>query len=188
MKIPSIITAGDSLTWDDDPSTDNLGNAITSTDWTLKYAFQQTGQSNLIVASTAQGTGWRTVLTKAQTAVYSQSYKLFWQAYAEKASDRVTLGAGSITIKPVVQGAGSSTELRSQAQQDLEAVQSAMRTMISGGAVQEYTIAGRSLKKISMADLIMLESKLKYQLAQERKAESIANGLGNPSNVFVRFK
>jgi hypothetical protein len=35
--------------------------------------------------------------------------------------------------------------------------------------------------------LIELESKLKAELIREQKAELIANGLGNPHNLFVRF-
>ncbi len=187
MKIPSQITAGDSISWIDDPTSDNLGNPIDSGLWTLKYAFQQTGTANVSVTSVTEGSGWKTSLTKTQTAAWSPSLPVFWQAYAEKASERVTLASGSVEINPNVSTANTSTELRSQAQQDLDAVQAAMRAMISGGAVAEYTIGNRSLRKISLTDLIIMESKLKAQVASERKAEMIQNGLGNPHNVFVRF-
>jgi len=32
-----------------------------------------------------------------------------------------------------------------------------------------------------------LESRLKYQLKREQKARLIANGLGNPAAMYVRF-
>ena len=76
---------------------------------------------------------------------------------------------------------------RSQAQKDLEAVQAAIRTIISGGAVAEYRIGTRSLKKYELSELLTLESRLKAEVVREKKAEMIANGLGNPSSLFVRF-
>jgi hypothetical protein len=38
-----------------------------------------------------------------------------------------------------------------------------------------------------MAELLQLEGKLKADVAREKQAEMIANGLGNPRNMFVRF-
>jgi hypothetical protein len=38
-----------------------------------------------------------------------------------------------------------------------------------------------------MADLLQLESKLKAEVKREQMADLIANGLGNPHNLFVRF-
>lgn len=179
MKIPSEIFAGDSATWLDDPTTDALGGAIDST-WTLKYVISF--GTAVTLTATASGSGWTTTISKAQTGVAAGDY--YWQAYAETGSRRETIGQGSIKIRAA---AGNAISGKSQAQQDLDAVQLAMRTMISGGAVAEYSIGGRSLRKIPMADLIVLEGKLKSEVAQEKKAENVKNGLGNPSNVFVRF-
>jgi hypothetical protein len=189
VKIPSEITAGDSVSWDDDPSTDNLGNPVDPANgWTLKYDFRKGSVANLTVTAVTQGTGWRTSLTAAQTATYGPvGGVVYFQAYAVKGIERVTLGSGSISLKPNIAAAANTDELRSQDEQDLSAVQAAMRAMVSGGAVAEYTIGGRSLRKIPMADLIALESRLKARVASARKAERIKNGLGNPSNVFVRF-
>lgn len=180
MNVPKELFAGDSATWEDNPTVDRLGGSIDST-WTLKYVF---GFANVVtVTATANGTGWTATISKTESNVTAGDY--YWQAYAETGSRRETIGSGRITIKPA---SGSAVTGKSQTQQDLEAVELAIRTMISGGAVQEYTIGGRSLRKISMADLLLLRDKLKYRLSQEKKAESIDNGLGNPSNMYVRFK
>jgi hypothetical protein len=53
--------------------------------------------------------------------------------------------------------------------------------------VAEYTIGSRRLKKMEMADLLALESKLKVEVKREQAAAMVANGLGNPHNLFVRF-
>ena len=83
--------------------------------------------------------------------------------------------------------ATSSLTARTQAQKDLEAVQTAIRTLLAGGAVQEYRIGNRNLKRYDLADLIQLEGRLKAEVKREEQAELIANGLGNPRNMFVRF-
>ena len=48
-------------------------------------------------------------------------------------------------------------------------------------------MAGRNLTRYEMADLIALESKLKFEVQRERRAALIANGKGDPFNLFVRF-
>lgn len=185
MKIPPQITAGDSASWLDDQTTDNLGNAIDST-WTLKYVFQQANADNITVTSVTDGSGWKTSLTKAQTVLWVPNIAVYFQAYAEKSTDRISIGSGSVKILPNISG-GDTDDLRSQAQQDLDAIQAAMRAMISGGAVAEYTIGNRSLRKLPMSELLVMESRLKAEVAREKQAENIKNGLGNNRNVFVRF-
>ncbi len=85
-------------------------------------------------------------------------------------------------------GGTAAFDGRSQSRKDLDAVQAAIRAIISGGAVAEYTIGTRHLKKMPMTDLLVLESRLKAMVAREEKAERIAQGLGSPNNMYVRFK
>ena len=66
-------------------------------------------------------------------------------------------------------------------------MQAAIRALIAGGAVQEYKIGNRNLKRYDLPDLIQLEGRLKAEVKREDQAELIANGLGNPRNMFVRF-
>ena len=84
-------------------------------------------------------------------------------------------------------GAPGAIDGRTQLQEDLDAVKAAIRAIVSGGAVQQYSIAGRSLSTYSLSDLMQLEAKLKAEVKREQAAELIANGLGNPHNLFVRF-
>lgn len=186
MNIPTELVAGDSLTWIDVATTDNQGNSIDSGSWTLAYAIK--GNSNLTLSSTTSGNGWSTTISATQSALLSPgSYA--WHAYATSGASRVTLGQGSITIKTNIAAINSSGfDGRSQIKQDLDAVREAIRAIIKGGAVVQYTIGNRSLTKMRMSELIELESKLKVDLVREEKAAKIAQGLGDPKNLFVRFK
>ena len=113
----------------------------------------------------------------------------YWQAIATKSTtDRVVIGSGTLLVKANLTAIVTNNyDGRSQVKTDLDAIQTAMRAMISGGAVQEYTIGTRSLKKMLMADLIVLESRLKAQYARENAADNQKNGLGNPNSLWIRF-
>ena len=60
--------------------------------------------------------------------------------------------------------------------------------MISGGLVKKYKIGNRDVEKYELTELIMLRDKYKAMLVREKKAEMIANGLGNPQNLYVRTR
>ena len=76
---------------------------------------------------------------------------------------------------------------RTQAQKDLDAVKAAIRSIVAGGAVSEYRIGTRNLKRYDLSELLELESRLKSIVAKENKAKLIASGLGDPHNLYVRF-
>lgn len=183
MNIPPSITAGDSATWEDKPGRTLLGEQVTSANWALTYVIHSQG---LTLTGTPYGDGWRTSITAAQSATLTAGTH-YWQAYATKGTDRVTLGSGQLQVAANLAAAAPGYDARSQAQKDLDAVQAAMRAIVSGGAVQKYVIGNRELTKMAMSDLLTLESKLKADVARERRAELIANGMGNPHNLFVRF-
>lgn len=50
-------------------------------------------------------------------------------------------------------------------QEMLDAVETAIQALMSGGAVQEYTINGRSIKKFSLQELINWRATLKAEIA-----------------------
>jgi hypothetical protein len=182
---------GDTVKWRDDASADVFGNAITSTGgWTLTYyiRFNRNNHGATAVGS-AYGSGWQFTLSSATTGGFHEDDTGYWQAVATKAGESITLGAGQFEVDPNLYytGTPAAVDNRSQAQIDLDAVQAAIRAMVSGGAVAEYSIGSRRLKKMALADLMQLESSLKAEVKREQAASLIANGLGNPHNLFVRF-
>lgn len=190
MNIPLEIRAGDTVKWRDVAASTPLGDAITSTgSWTLTYylRFNKNHEGATVVGS-AYGSGWEFTISQATSSGFDAG-QWYWQAEATKAGEHYTIGAGQLTVLAGMSYAGtpSAFDGRSQAQKDLEAVQAAIRTIVSGGVVQEYKIGQRSLKKYDMTELLTLESRLKAEVVREQKAEMIANGLGNPHNLFVRF-
>ena len=189
MNIPSQIRAADTIKWRDDAGVDNLGIAISSSDYTLTYYLRtNTASEGATVVGTAYGTGWEFTIASGTSTAFDAG-QWFWQAVATKTGSTVTMGSGQLTVLRSLSYSGTpgAVDGRSQAQQDLDAVQAAIRAMISGGAVAEYSIGSRSLKKMATTDLLQLEGKLKAEVKREQAAALIANGLGNPFNLFVRF-
>jgi hypothetical protein len=189
VNIPATIRAGDTVKWRDDASVDAFGNAVISGTWTLTYYLRtNTASEGATITGTAYGQGWELTIAAATSAGFDAG-QWYWQAIATAGSEKLTLGAGQLEVLAALNYAGTpgAFDGRSQAQQDLDAVQAAIRAMVSGGAVAEYTIGSRRLKKLPLTELLQLEAKLKSDVKREQAADLAANGLGNPHNLFVRF-
>lgn len=188
MQIPAKIIQGDTVTWQDFPARDGIGNVIDGS-WTLTWYFA--GPSTLQVTSVADGTGWRTTLTAAQTdllvAATSREPNYSWQARATKGDLAITVGNGQLRVDAGLAGANAGFDGRSPAERDLAAVQAAIRARINGGAVAEYMIGTRRLRNEPLSELTKLESRFKLIVAKERRARMRANGLGDPRHTYVRF-
>jgi hypothetical protein len=190
VNIPPIIVQGDSVTWRDVPTQDNLGNQISSPNWTLTWYL--IGSPHLNVVSTPYNGGWETSLTSVQTAGMTaadatQQPNYYWQAKASYGSQTITIGSGTLLVQQNIATAPGGYDGRTQAERDLAAVQLEIRARIDGGMTVEYSIGTRRLRKEAMSALLELESRLKMIVSKERQAQSIANGLGDPRNTFVRF-
>jgi hypothetical protein len=190
MNIPKSLRAGSTWTWREDSLVDPYGDAIQSTDsWALTFYIRSniTGNQGITVVGSTYGTGWQFDVAASSTDLTAGDY--FWQAVASKGALKYDVGSGSleVLIDLVYTGQENKIQAKSQVEQDLDTVEAAIRTLLSDGAVKEYSIGGRSLKKYDLADLTALRSQLKYQLNLEKKAELIRNGQGNPHQMLVRF-
>lgn len=187
MNIPPSLPIGDSATWMDDPvqladgrQADSVGG------WALKYALR--GPSALDLTAMAGGQGWATTLTSVASAAL-QAGTYAWSAAVSKGLERITCGAGQIVLLTDLTTAVAGFDSRSQAQIALADCEAAMATFnATGGKVRSYEIAGRKMEFQSLPDLMQLHSFWRARVAAEQTAQSIANGLGNPRNLHVRFR
>lgn len=190
VKIPAQIRAGDTVKWRDVPSADVFGNPVSSSaGWTLTYYLRfDKNNEGATVVGTAFEDGWQFVIAQTTTSGFDVGH-WYWQAEATKSGEHITLGAGQLEVVAGLSYTGnpSAFDGRSQAHKDLDAVDAAIRAIVSGGAVQEYRIGTRNLKKYDLSELYVLRSRLISEVKREQAAASIANGLGNPHSVFVRF-
>ena len=190
ILVPSLIYAGDTVVFDVPAFKDAIGTSIDSGSYTLTwYARTNTASEGATIVGVAEGDGWRITVPSATTAGFDAG-KWTWQAIATLGSVQYTAGRGQFTVKATAQYTGTpgAFDDRSRAEIDLSYVETAIRTLAQGGMVQEYTIGGRSLKRYKMAELLQLRDDLKNEIAMERKAERIRQGLGNPGLAKVRFR
>lgn len=192
MAILPSITSGVDAVWVDAETVDVFGDAVTSTTHSLVYYFRLNTQSEGVTAtSVAYNSGWKTTLTAAVSGSMLADPNWFFQAVLTKTSDSTVqeYSRGQIEVRPSLAYTGTpgAFDGRTQAQKDLDAVKAAIRSIVSGGAVSEYKIGSRNLKRYDLSELLELESRLKSIVAKENKAKLIASGLGDPHNLYVRF-
>ena len=189
MTVPAQITAGSTVQWIEPAATDPAGDPATSASWTLQITFRTNtaGEGATVTGSARSDGGWDVALSAATTSSWTAG-TWYWQTRITSGSDVVIVGSGTTTITPSLAFTGDPTAFdgRSQAEQDLEAVQTAIRAIISKGAKQ-YSIGSRSYTSQDLGQLMQREAQLKAIVARERAAEKAAQGLGDPMNMFVRF-
>lgn len=189
LSIPSQIIIGDTATWNDqglrglDPVTGEVADYVSGS-YILSYAIR--GSVGLNLTAVANGLGYRTTITSVQsTALTAGNY--FWQAFVTKAGNRVTIGSGQIQVMTNLSVGTSAYGGRLEVEKMLDAVTAAIQARLTGGAVLRYEIKGRDLERDPIPDLIMLRDRLRVEVARARAADKIAQGLGDPRRLFVRF-
>jgi hypothetical protein len=189
ILVPKLVYAGDTVIFDVPAFTNSVGTQIDSGTYALKwYARTNTASEGATITGVAEADGWRITVPSSTTSGFDAG-TWTWQAIASYSSDQYTAGRGQFTVKATAEYSGTPAAFddRSRAEIDLEKVETAIRTLATGGMVQEYTIGGRNLKRYKMGELLQLRDNLKAEVDRERRAEKVRQGLGNPGVTRVRF-
>ena len=143
-----------------------------SESWVLTYRFA--GKSVKTFTPTFQTTGddkdyWLFNEAPADTALSAGNYQLFKYmigggTYAGR-TDPVALLEVTVLDDPIAALAGA---LQSQAEIDLAHVRTAITARLNNDVPESYSIAGRSLSKMSIRDLRHEESLLMWRVRAER--------------------
>ena len=165
------------------------GNAATSSSWTLiSYLRTNTASEGATVTGTARADGgWDMAITATTSSAFDAGV-WYWETRATSGATVLSVGSGTTQVLPSLSYGGSpgAFEGKSQAEQDLAAVQAAIRAIVSKGA-KSYTIGSRRFDAADLGQLMEREAQLKAIVARERAAEKVAAGLGDPRSLFVRF-
>lgn len=181
MNIPSFIYAGDTVKWSEDQAGER-----SSAQWAMTCVIKDgTGADHVDLTGAANAAGgWDFTITDEVTAAWKTSTH-YWQIYVTKSGERYTLGQGSIEVKGNIVGAGNTYDGRTQIEKDLDAIETEIRARATGGATIEYSIGNRSLKKESISALLALRSALRTDLAREKAAKRLSEGVGR--SIGIRF-
>ena len=188
IKHPAEIRIGDTVIFDVPSFANSIGTTIDNTYTLTWYGRTNTASKGAAVTATDQGDGWRITIPSSTTADWVAG-TWFFQLVAVSGSTQYLAGEGQFkAIESLAYtGTPGAFDGRSRAQVDLDQVEAAIRTILDGGAVKSYSIAGRNLQKYELADLLALKTRLLAEVKREQTADLIRNGQGHPHNLFVRF-
>lgn len=156
-----------------------------SSGWTLKTRFtplSPTGTAILLTA-VAESDSYRTTASSNTTATW-QAGDYSVAQWVEKVGQRITAASGIIKLLADPATAAAGTDTRSH----LEKVIANIEAMLEGKAakdVQEYSIGDRSLKKMTVAELISWRDKYKFQLAREQSSSKTGKQFGR--KIYTRM-
>lgn len=177
-KEPYEIIAGDTLQWKK-----SLSDYLPSAGWALKYSLR--GPAEIDLTTTADGDDHKVDELAADTADWKTG-DYWWAAYVEKGAERHQVGTGTFKITPNLATASGAYEGRSHAKKVLDAIEA----VIEGTATKEqqsYTIAGRSLVRWPLQELLQLRNQYKDEYARERSAERVDRGEASGRKILTRF-
>ena len=176
---PVILRANTTWEWDkptiEDPETGIVYKPVDS--WALKYALrlldastQQATTDNLAITATADAnnTGWTILVTAATTAPLGPG-RWSWLSYVEKSGVKREIASGELTLQPDLT-AITAANLRSHAQKTLDVIEAALEGRLASD-LETYMIAGRSVTKIPVRDLLRLRNQYRAQVRAEKYPE-----------------
>jgi len=165
---PFAFTAGDTVKWQK-----NLPDYPVSAGWVLSYAFVGSA-GQFTVTGGNDGNNHTITISSATSSTYAAGdYQ--YQSYVSNGSERYQIGSGTIEIKADFTSA-SASDTRSHVKKTLDSLEA----VIEGRATQidiSYSIAGRSISKMSLAELIDARREYSRLYRQEIVSERRKRGL-----------
>lgn len=180
---PENIVVGDFVQW----RRTDLSGDYPNTAYTMTYVARITGGGNTEIQ--LLGTNYENDYLFTATSTTSASFVAgyyHWQleAFQTSSNNRIVIDRGSFNI--IVDLDINGTDPRTHAEIMLGKIES----LLSGKAdadVANYSIAGRSLTKMSFDELIKVRDFYKAEFRKEQIADRIRQGRSTGSTVKVRF-
>lgn len=179
---PLQLRAGDTWAW----RREDLASDYPAGTWTLTYRFKNAAGGFEVVA-TADGSNFAISVLAATTVGYAAG-EYSWAAQVVNGAIKYTVDSGTLTVLPnLFSGtATAASDQRTHAQIVLNAIEAVIEGRASKDQM-EYTIGSRSLKLTPLTDLILLRQRYKSEVASEKAAERLANGIGGGRKIQVRL-
>lgn len=177
---PTEIRAGDLWEW----RREDLTSDYPASSWTLTYRFKNAAGGFEVVA-TADGDHFAASVAAATSAAIASGVYA-WQARVVSGLESYTIDTGETEVLPNLFAgtASAASDQRTHARRTLEAIEA----VIEGRATtdqQQYSIAGRSLTRIPIAELLAFRDRYRMAVAREDQANGVPNNYGR--DRYVRF-
>jgi hypothetical protein len=184
-----ILIAGDSID-EEVEAFDSAGNEYSGDDgWAAKFRFMPRGGgsgSAFEINCAWTGDAFRYQVASTQSATWTPD-NYTWALVVTKVGLQVTIETGQAQVIPNPLTA-ATYDGRTQAEKALDDAKAALASFnATSGRVKSYSIAGRAMEFDSGSEILKLISFWEQQVSAERRAKSIASGLGDPYRVYVRM-
>lgn len=180
---PTTVVVGDFIQW----RRTDLGADYANTAYTMTYVARITGGGNteIAVTGTAYGSDYLFSATSAQSELFVPGY-YHWQLEAVRNSDsqRIVIDRGYFTALPDLDVNGADP--RSHAEIMLDKIESLLQGKADAD-VANYSIAGRSLTKLSFDELIKARDFYKAEFLKEQVSERVRKKQGTGATIKVEF-
>ena len=187
-EFPAIVRAGTTIKWRDGQATVPFNQNATSTDgWALTYYLRtNTASEGHTSVGSSYNSGWEFTISSSDSTNFDKG-DWSWTAIVSKGSESFQLAVGEFIVKEslVYSGTPGAIDTRTQNEIDRDNIKVALRKFEDGA--QEYSIGNRTFKRVQMKDLRMRLGELNAICFREKQAELVAQGLGNPRNLAIRF-
>lgn len=179
---PAELVIGDRWAW----KRTDLGSDYPPASYALSYSLRaHESGAEIEITANESGSEYHVEVASATTAGYTAG-DYHWQAYITRSSDseRVVIDRGTVTVKPNLDAADADP--RSHVKKVLDAIEAVLENRATADQ-ESYAIAGRSLSRTPIADLLTLRDRYRAEWHREQAAERIKRGLGHAGRVLVRF-
>ena len=180
---PTELYVGDRWMW----KRTDLGTDYPTASYSLAYVLRPLAASGSHIDITAaeDGNEYIVEVASATTATYTYTdYR--WYAFITRTSDSQRLEIGSGTVTVYANRITSNDDPRTHAEQMVDKLELVLNNRADAD-VLSYSIAGRSLSKMSPDELVKWRDYYLAERAKERRSEAIKLGKGVNSKILVRF-
>ena len=178
-NIPTTWVAGDTIKWDV-----TISDYKASDGWSLTYEVKSKTANLSTITASADGDDFTVTVAASASASYSPG-EYYYNAFVTKGSERYRVDEGAVTIEKDFQDSGNYDN-RSHPEIVLDAIEAVLENRASKDQ-ESYTIAGRSLARTSIPDLLVMRDRYKAEVVQAKRADRIARGLGSSATIKTRF-
>ena len=180
---PSQIVAGDRIAW----KRTDLGTDYNPTSYALTYSarLEDGGTTEIAITASESSLDYIVEVAAATSAAYTVGV-YHWQAYITRSSDSERITVDNGTWEVLTNRDAATTDPRSHVEKVIDAIEA----VIEGRASQDqagYSIAGRSLSRTPIPELLVLRDRYRAEYVRIQREESILNGLGHSGRILTRF-
>lgn len=178
-NIPTIWWAGDTIKWDV-----SIPDYPASAGWTLTYEVKSKNAHIGTITASASGDEYTVTIAAATSADYAVGHH-YYVAYVTKSGERYTVDHGHVDVHKNFEDSGNYDD-RSHAETVLDAIEAVIESRATKDQ-ESYTIAGRSLARTPVSDLLVLRDRYRAEVVQEKRADAIKRGLSTSQRIRTRF-